>query len=78
VLRAELVRRGTTLEPEVLRLLASRFRLSSGQIKSAAAAGLIRSQWTQAAGTSTSQPEGPGNSAMADDIVTPTPTLDDL
>ncbi len=76
--KAELELRGVAIESEALRLLASRFRLSSGQIKNAAAAGLINSQWTHAAGASTPRPGRPGGSAMTDDTVAPAPTLDDL
>jgi SpoVK/Ycf46/Vps4 family AAA+-type ATPase len=45
-----------------LHLLASRFRLSSGQIRNATAAGLINSQWTQAAEASAGQPVAAGPS----------------
>src|SRR5262249_7481421 len=66
------------LEPEALHLLASRFRLSSGQIKNAAAAGLINSQWTQAAGASTPKPVDVADSAITDQPVMTAVTLDDL
>ena len=50
--KAELENRGIAIEPAALHLLASRFRLSSGQIKNAVSAGLINSEWTRTAGPS--------------------------
>src|SRR5262249_34869392 len=76
--KAELENRGVALEPEALHLLASRFRLSSGQIKNAAAAGRINSQWTQAAGASTPKPVDVADSAITDQPVMTAVTLDDL
>src|SRR5207245_1764146 len=75
--KAELEHRGVAVDPEALRLLASRFRLSPGQIKNAAAAGVINSQWMQAAGESALTPERPAGSAVADHVVSAL-TLDDL
>src|SRR5262249_61205215 len=63
---------------EPLHLLASRFRLSPGQIKTAAAAGLINQQWTQAAGASTPKPVDIADSAITDQPVMTAVTLDDL
>jgi ATP-dependent 26S proteasome regulatory subunit len=76
--KAELERRGVALETEALHMLASRFRLSSGQIKNAAAAGLINSQWTQAAGASAPKPGHSGDSGVAGQTVAAPLTLDDL
>jgi SpoVK/Ycf46/Vps4 family AAA+-type ATPase len=76
--KAELERRAVAVEPEALHLLASRFRLSSGQIKNAAAAGLINSQWTQAAGVTIPTPGRPTDSANTDRTAVAAPTLDDF
>ncbi len=62
--KGELEQRGVAVEPEALHLLASRFRLSSGQIRNAAAASLINSQWTRA--------------SIPDKTIAPVPALDDL
>jgi SpoVK/Ycf46/Vps4 family AAA+-type ATPase len=75
--KAELEHRGVAVDPEALRQLASRFRLSTGQIKNAAAAGVINSQWMQAAGESALTPERPAGSAVPDHVVSAL-TLDDL
>jgi SpoVK/Ycf46/Vps4 family AAA+-type ATPase len=66
--KAELEDRGGALESEALHLLASRFRLSSGQIKNAVAAGMINAQWTRATGAAT----------MGEPSAIAGPSLDDL
>lgn len=63
--KAELENRGIAIESQALHVLASRFRLSSGQIKNAAAAAMINSQWTQAGAAVADQPAA-------------SPSLDDL
>lgn len=68
--KAELENRGVDIDPEALHLLASRFRLSSGQIKNAAAAGMIHSQWTHAAGATATDSRDPSAAAA--------PSLEDL